>query len=663
MKLRNLAFPLAFAALTAGSALAQSGATPVAERLIETTLGSSLDLAPGFETFGPSWIDRSFHAPVRYFETTLSYGQNTDPQNLFLLVNGYLGSNQQEYGIEFLEKMLDTYGEQMSPEVRAHHMAAYAIMRATYADDVPLMRRIGWVNDTFDILEEAKALTKGEDVLVRWASGIIYTQVPGFFFKFDEAMEDLNWLVANPEKEPLPGFYREVFRHLSVLHDRDGNASEAARFAKMSGYGDNPPEAMFMNWFSVEEQQGTQMGAYRELNEVIPGKVFSLFGFGFSDVHFVLSDDGSQLIAVDAGTHPQSLREAHEMLLEYHPDLPKIGTMITTHAHWDHIGGFHYLKEHNPNITIMGRENYHGTLDRVQRSHSYHQFRGAGFSNAQVADYHPDVAIDTAQFVTVGGSRIELIPQGGGETEDALLVYFTATKTLFVGDVLMPYYGEPWVEEGSLDKAVTTMEAMIARNPDHILHGHRPLTMMYTPEAMPDYLEAFNWLVKETRKYVANGYSVKDVIRMNLVPPGFSEKPNAYLAFLASRDHVIGRAVDGMVGIWREDRTGLDPEGLDVLTNVEYGRMLDLYLDLSPKEIGKALNRMVDAGDNELAFKMALAARQRFGDNAHIDAPLSRAADQLRVAAQFFDPFKLTAYSEMSRRELAPMTPVVEHRH
>ena len=53
------------------------------------------------------------------------------------------------------------------------------------AERVPIPGRVFWVLDTFDILEEAKRLSD-ENPLVRWAAGLIYAQVPGFFGKRDE---------------------------------------------------------------------------------------------------------------------------------------------------------------------------------------------------------------------------------------------------------------------------------------------------------------------------------------------------------------------------------------------------------------------------------------------------------------------------------------------
>ena len=73
-------------------------------------------------------------------------------------------------------------------------------------------------------------------------------------------------------------------------------------------------------------------------------------------------------------------------------------------AHWDHIGGFTYLKTLIPEVTFYGRDNYKGTVERVLRHHTYEQFRGAGFQNEWVNAYKPDVAVSDQTEIMVGGS-------------------------------------------------------------------------------------------------------------------------------------------------------------------------------------------------------------------------------------------------------------------
>lgn len=621
------------------------------------TRGLSIGLAPasGFEDFGKGDRDHAFQSQIVFFETALSYGNNDDPRLTFLLVNAYLSACTQTRGIGFFDTLLTRYGKAMTTEMHAIHLAAVAILRATIAEQVPLLRRIQWVRRTITLLDEAVAKTDGTHPLTRWARGLVYAQLPGFFFKKATAYADLTWLADRPETEPLSGFYREVYRHLARLHRADGNREQADAFLKRSGYDSYQPRSMLMGWFTSTRSDGATMAATPWLETLADGRVFAVHGFGYSELHFVTSTDGKHLIAIDAGTQPFSAENAEAFLRKSHPKLPPLTSVVVTHAHWDHVGGHGYFRQRYPDARFYGRANYRETVGRVLRTHSYEQFRGTGFENNWVSDYAPDVEITERADISIGGTAIELVPIAGGETEDALLVHLPELGVVFAGDALMPYFGEPWVREGSVDDALCAIDEIAKRNPVHLLHGHHPLTLMYRPEVLDGLREALAWLITETRVHAGNGYSARDIVRLNLVPPMLAGRPDIYLGYIAARDHLIARVVDGMVGIWREDRTGRDPEGLDTLTSEDYGRALEHYFKLDIGNTASMLRRMVRAGDNELALKFATAAETRFGASPAIRAAMEEAADQLRSASQFIDPFKFVTYSEIIGREHPPI--------
>lgn len=623
----------------------------VKQQLASAGLSTSLAPASGFERFGKAEGDRSFHADVAFYETVLSYGPVSDPRPLFLLTNAYIVSNQQTYGMEFIERSLKRYERSMSDEIRAVYLSAYALLRGTYAEQVPLVSRIGWVLDTFDLLEEAERLANNNP-LVHWSAGLIYAQVPGLFGKSDDAIEQLLWLVEHPELEPTPGFYREAYRYLAKLYADKDEATLAAHYLRKSGYSDHPSKTLFMGWFVTTKKEGLLFAPTPWIEEVVTDRVFAVRGFGFSDLHFVVSADGQELISIDAGTQPDSMEAGYRFLMQRYPQLPPLTTAIITHAHWDHVGGYSYLKRLNPEIIFYGRENYRATLQRVMRNHTYQQFRGEDFQVEWVSRYQPDVAIDKLTTVTIGDSKVELIPVTGGETEDALLINLPELGVVFMGDALMPFYGEPWVEEGYIDEAIDTMNQALSRQPQHILHGHYGITVIYAnQQQLTAFRDAYQWLVSETRKHIENGYSAKDIIRLNLIPPGLQNTEQAFFSFLAPRDHIISRIADHMVGIWQEEKSGMEPGGLDTITSVEYGRLLEVYLDLSAGEVETMLGNILQGGDNQLALQMAVAAEKRYPYSKAITQLRNEAADRLRSAAQYFDPFKFVTYSELAGKE------------
>src|SRR5438445_8311035 len=59
----------------------------------------------------------------------------------------------------------------------------------------------------------------------------------------------------------------------------------------------------------------------RRITEVVPGRVYVLSGFEFTEYYFVVSKDRHQLISIDAGTRPDFAKGAYEALQAFAPGL------------------------------------------------------------------------------------------------------------------------------------------------------------------------------------------------------------------------------------------------------------------------------------------------------------------------------------------------------
>ena len=68
-----------------------------------------------------------------------------------------------------------------------------------------------------------------------------------------------------------------------------------------------------MTPFSEEVASGHTF-APRRISEIVPGRVYALSGFEFTEYYFVVSDDRRELIGIDAGTRPDSAKAAYEAL-------------------------------------------------------------------------------------------------------------------------------------------------------------------------------------------------------------------------------------------------------------------------------------------------------------------------------------------------------------
>src|SRR5437588_10522116 len=102
-----------------------------------------------------------------------------------------------------------------------------------------------------------------------------------------------------------------------------------------------------MTPFSEEVASGHTF-APRRISEIVPGRVYALSGFEFTEYYFVVSDNRRELIGIATGTRTNSAKTAYEALRAYAPNLPTLTTIFVTHSHSDHIGGQTYFPGLHP---------------------------------------------------------------------------------------------------------------------------------------------------------------------------------------------------------------------------------------------------------------------------------------------------------------------------
>ena len=163
-------------------------------------------LAVGAILGSPAWggdggsSSYAWHRPeLEYLKAVNRAGPPRDPQLLFLLMGQYANANLHGEGAEFLSARLKEFESQLSDNQKALYLVAIGLLRAGHANEVPLLRRIGWIKETIATLEEAKRLSDGQVFVVRWASGVVYAPLPGLFNQRDAARADLTWCVANAD--------------------------------------------------------------------------------------------------------------------------------------------------------------------------------------------------------------------------------------------------------------------------------------------------------------------------------------------------------------------------------------------------------------------------------------------------------------------------------
>jgi glyoxylase-like metal-dependent hydrolase (beta-lactamase superfamily II) len=380
------------------------------------------------------------------------------------------------------------------------------------------------------------------------------------------------------------------------------------------------------------------------IDEVVPGRVYALSGFEFTEYYFVVSDDGRELIGIDAGTRADSAKVAYEALRAYAPNLPELTTIFITHSHWDHVGGHKYFRALNPHLRFYARSNYQEEIarDLGQPGKFDQQFFGKRFSLDDVRSFKPDVTIDHRTDLRIGRTRIELIPVHGGETQDAMVIYLPDQGVMFVGDFIMPYLGAPFVEEGDFQGLLDAIDVVVEKHPQHLLHGHEPLTRNFASAAMLAELKTdLVWLREQVLTAIRRGDDRAAIYQANLIPPGLlGGQPDVYQPYLLLREHVIDRLYDQNVGYWQPDL-----QGLDHLGRADRAELLVDYLGVSERQLVNTVERLAADGKYELAASLLESSGSRFEHSTAVANAKRLVYLKLMEENQNTDPFKFIIYS------------------
>ena len=580
---------------------------------------------------------------LEYLKAVNSAAPPQDPQLLFLLMGAYANANQQAEGAEFLTARLNEFGPRLTDAQKSLYLSAIGLLRAQHASTISLLHRIGYVKDTSAMLDQAKRLSGGQIYVVNWISGVVRSQIPNFFHQRRAAQDDLTWCAANIAKAPDIGWLREVDFRLASLALTDGDQVKAQDYLRQSGYKSFDKPVVLTTPFSEDPLSGHAF-ASRRIAEIVPGRVYALSGFEFTEYYFVVSDNRRELIGIDAGTRTDSAKTAYEALRAYAPNLPELTTIFVTHSHWDHIGGQTYFRGLNPKPRFYARSNYQeeiaGEINGPESIAKH--FFGERFNLEDVRNFRPDATVDRPTELKVGGTRIDLFPVHGGETRDAMFIHLPDLGVLFVGDFIMPYIGAPFVVEGDLQGLLDAIDVVVEKNPRYMLHGHEPLTRNFSsPDMLAQLKTNLSWLRDQVLNAIRRGDTRAEIHQANLIPPGLlSGRPDALLPYLILREHVIDRLYHQNVGYWQAEL-----EGLDHLGDSDHAELLVDYLGLSEKQLVKAVEKMAADGKYELAASLLESASARFGRTESIAKAERLVYLKLMEKYQNTDPFKYILYS------------------
>src|ERR1700746_334818 len=151
---------------------------------------------------GREYLRVSSRPEPEYLKAVNSAAPPQDPQFLFLLMGEFANANQQGEGAEFLSARLNEFAPRLTDPQKALYLSAIGLLRAQHANSISLFGRIGYVKNSISMLDQAQKLSGGQIFVVNWISGVVRSELPGFFYQKQAALDDLRWCEANIAKAP-----------------------------------------------------------------------------------------------------------------------------------------------------------------------------------------------------------------------------------------------------------------------------------------------------------------------------------------------------------------------------------------------------------------------------------------------------------------------------
>jgi len=516
--------------------------------------------------------------------------------------------------------------------------ALQATMQARVAKDVPLLRRVAWVEDAVRKLDEGVA---ADPELGRLARGLVLAELPARFGRARQAVDDLQACLVRRPDLPL-GLDRGIYRGLAAAYRTLGDGPRSAEMLARAGLAslDDPTAPRVLGDLSVDARRGFRFGERRLVREA--EGVYVAEGYDFSNLAFVVTPE--LVVAIDAGTTEETAREAVAALRRI--TQAPIKYVVLTHGHWDHVGGLAAVRE--PGSTVIARA---GFPEELARARAYHPpFRYFFGSGTMRLDARPDRLIAAPERLTDGGLDLALLPAPSGETPDALFVQDRKHDLLFVGDAFMPYVGAPFVAEGSPEGYLDAIGKVLELHPRRLIHGHAPLTALFTARAMPGLRDAMGALYARSLEAARAARPLADVLHDDFLPQSLHDAPAAVQPYLVARDTFVQRLYAEQAGYWQANG-----DGIDAFTRAEWAAAIDAVGGGGAGAFARAAGDLEARGDAAMALQIAELGLARYPSSAALQERRQRALTTLRELHSQMNPFRFIVYSEWAGQSLDPV--------
>ncbi len=556
-------------------------------------------------------------------------------QTLLLLVTmQQFSANHREWdGYDYFGRLA-----REQPQRRMLFRSLQAVMQVSVASDIGLLKRVAWVEDAIQKLDEG---AQSDPLLGRFARGQVFAELPERFGKAQAAVSDLQACLARREELPF-GLDRGIYRELAVAYRTLGDAARSRDMAQRAGLRslDDATTPHVLGNLSVDAAKGFRFRERRLLREA--DGVYVAEGYDFANLGFIVTP--AFVVAIDAGTTEETTRDALAALrrITHAP----IKYILLTHGHWDHVGGLAALRE--PGSTVIAQAGFARELERSRAySPPFRDFFGTG---TMKLDAKPDRLISAPEALTDGDLDLQLIPAKSGETDDALFIQDRKHGLLFVGDAFMPYLGAPFVAEGSPEGYLAAIAQVLALQPRRLIHGHPPLSALFTIEALPGLRDALGELYQGALSAARSARPLADVLHDDLLPTALRSEPAAVQPYLLMRDTFVQRVYAEHAGYWQANG-----DGMDHFTRAQWAAAVEALGVTTDAAYARAAVDLEARGDAELALHIAELGLARYPASQAVQEARNRALLGLRQMYAQTNPFRFIIYSELAGRGLEPV--------
>src|SRR5262249_16691088 len=200
--------------------------------------------------------------------------------------------------------------------------------------------------------------------------------------------------------------------------------------------------------------------------------------------------------------------------------------------------------------------------------------------------------------------------------------------------------GAPFVAEGSAEGYLAAIAQVLDLHPRRLIHGHSPLTALFTIDAMPGLRDALGALCARSLTAAQASRPLADVLHDDFLPPALRDAPAAVQPYLVVRDALVQHVYTEHAGVWQADG-----DGMDHFTRAEWAAALDVLAGGGDAAFARAVDDLERRGDAALALHIADLGLARYPASPALQHGRAHALNALRQLTSPTNPSPFPPYS------------------